>query len=88
MSGTTQLHGGRHTSKQVNHESRESTTPSPSHVPSIQEEPPLPDPETNLNEIAAPPPIYDDSRYDLFSATCVDKLVPPWGEVVSLAVRF
>lgn len=37
-------------------------TPSPSHAPSIQEEPPLSDPETNLAEIAAPPPIYDRSE--------------------------
>lgn len=59
---SAQLHGGRHTSKQVNHASPEPMTPSPSHAPSIQEEPPLSDPETNLAEIAAPPPIYDRSE--------------------------
>ncbi|ODM19958.1 hypothetical protein SI65_04944 [Aspergillus cristatus] len=61
MSETTRLHRGRHTPEQVNHESPGST-PSPSRATSRQRETPLSEPDTNLDEVAAPPPIFDRSE--------------------------
>lgn len=58
MSETTHLHRGRHTPEQVNHESPESA-PFPSRATSRQRGTPLSEPDTNLDEVAAPPPISD-----------------------------
>lgn len=61
MSDTTHLHRGRHTSEQVNHESPEST-PSPNRAASRQRQTSLSESDTNLDEIAALPPIFDRSE--------------------------
>lgn len=61
MSDITHLHRGRHTSEQVNHESPEST-PSPSRATSRQRQISLSEPGSNLDEVAAPPPIFDRSE--------------------------
>lgn len=58
---TTHLHRGRHTSEQVNHESPEST-PFSNRATSRQRQTSLFEPDTNLDEVAAPPPIFDRSE--------------------------
>ena len=61
MSDTTHLPHGRHISKQVNHESPESA-PFPSRATSKERDLPSSELETNLDEVAAPVPISDQSE--------------------------